>query len=32
LDQLTRAKITARMHEIDKSFYQIQYLTITGNL
>ncbi|MEQ8684520.1 MAG: TolC family protein [Imperialibacter sp.] len=32
LDQLTRAKITARMHEIDKAWYQVQYFTLTGNL
>jgi outer membrane protein TolC len=32
LDQLTRAKITARMHEIDKAWYQVQYMTLTGNL
>ncbi len=32
LDQLTRAKITTRMHEIDKSWYQVQYNTLTGNL
>ena len=32
VDQLTRAKITARMHEIDRSWYQVQYLTLTGNL
>lgn len=32
VDQLTRAKTTARMHEIDKAWYQVQYLTITGKL
>lgn len=32
LDQLTRAKTTARLHQIDKAWYQIQYLTLTGKL
>lgn len=32
IDQLTRAKTTARMHEIDRAWYEIQYLIITGKL
>lgn len=32
LDQLTRAKTTARMHEIDRVWYQVQYLTLIGKL
>lgn len=32
LDQLTQARIMARMHEIDQSWYYIQYQTLTGNL
>lgn len=32
LDQLTRATVTAQMHQIDRAWYQVQYSTITGNL
>ena len=32
LDQLTRSKTTARLHEIDRAWYEIQYLILTGKL
>lgn len=32
LDQLTRSKTTAKLHEIDRSWYEIQYLILTGKL